>query len=101
MLDTSFVQALTRAKELDEYFATNGRPIGPLHGLPMTFKDQFHVEGMETTMGYVGWIGTFEGNRGDSRARKAQSELVRQLVDLGAIPIAKVCRNISQALHNC
>ncbi|KAF7594201.1 Acetamidase [Aspergillus hancockii] len=26
-------------------------PIGPLHGLPVSLKDQFHVKGVETTMG--------------------------------------------------
>lgn len=28
--------------------------MGPLHGLPVSLKDQFHVKGVETTMGYVG-----------------------------------------------
>lgn len=31
-------RALARAKELDDYFASHGRPIGPLHGLPISVK---------------------------------------------------------------
>jgi hypothetical protein len=39
---------------LDDYFAQHGKPLGPLHGLPISLKDQFHVRDVETTMGYVG-----------------------------------------------
>ena len=64
--------------------------MGPLHGLPVTLKDQFHIKGRETTMGYVGWIGTFEGTKDGERKGQVESELVRELVQLGAVPIAKV-----------
>jgi amidase len=60
-------------------------------------KDQFHVKGLETTMGYVGWIGTFEGEKGTGKEGRFDSEVVRELVSLGAIPLAKVttlhCQN--------
>ncbi len=47
-----FVQrALARASELDEYLKTNGRVVGPLHGLPISLKDQHRIKGLETTMG--------------------------------------------------
>lgn len=36
--------ALAQAKELDEYFEKNKKPIGPLHGLPISLKDQFRVK---------------------------------------------------------
>ena len=49
-----FDAALRDAEELDAYFEENGHPVGPLHGLPVSLKDQFHVKGVETTMGYVG-----------------------------------------------
>jgi len=50
-----FDAAIADAKALDEYFEENdGKPKGPLHGLPVSLKDQFHVKGVETTMGYVG-----------------------------------------------
>jgi amidase len=63
--------------------------VGPLHGLPVSLKDQFHVKGVETTMGYVGWIGTFQGKKHDPRFRKEESELVRELRNLGAVLYCK------------
>jgi amidase len=41
-------------------------------------------------MGYVGWIGTFEGQKGTGKEGKFDSEVVRELFGLGAIPLAKV-----------
>lgn len=40
-------------------------------------------------MGYVGWIGTFEGSKGDTRARTFESELVKELRNLGAVLFCK------------
>ncbi|KAJ5947031.1 hypothetical protein N7466_000046 [Penicillium verhagenii] len=82
--------ALARAQELDNYVKEHDQLIGPLHGVPVTLKDQFHVQGMETTMGYIGWIGTFEGKKKDGNESIIESELVRELRLLGAIPIGKV-----------
>ena len=31
--------------------------MGPLHGLPVSLKDQFDIEGLDTVMGYVAGIG--------------------------------------------
>jgi amidase len=63
--------------------------MGPLHGVPVSLKDQFHVKDVETTMGYVGWIGTFEGNADDPRKGKFESEMVRELRNLGAVLYCK------------
>lgn len=49
-----FEAAIADAQRLDDYFEKHGGPIGPLHGLPVSLKDQFHVRGVETTMGYTG-----------------------------------------------
>ena len=85
--------AQDRAIELDRYIDENGQLIGPLHGLPYSMKDQFHIKGLETTMAYVGWIDTFEGQQHTGLERKFQSELAKELELLGAIPIAKVFRS--------
>jgi amidase len=69
----------------------DGSTVGPLHGVPISLKDQFHVEGVETTMGYVGWIGTFEGQRGTDKEKNTNSNIVKDLLDLGAILYCKVC----------
>lgn len=40
-------------------------------------------------MGYVGWIGTFQGLRGDPRFKTEESELTRELRNLGAVLYCK------------
>ncbi|PLN81992.1 amidase [Aspergillus taichungensis] len=84
-----FEAAIEDAKRLDAYYAEHKKPVGPLHGLPVSLKDQFHIKGVETTMGYVGWIGTFQGKKGDSRRGMFESELVRELRSLGAVLFCK------------
>lgn len=41
-------------------------------------------------MAYVGWIGTFEGEKGTGKEKNTESELIKELYSLGAIPIGKV-----------
>ncbi|KAJ5727268.1 hypothetical protein N7493_005088 [Penicillium malachiteum] len=84
-----FDAAIEDAKQLDAYFAQHKAPIGPLHGLPVSLKDQFHVKGVETTMGYVGWINTFEGKPNDPRRTVTESELTKELRNLGAVLYCK------------
>ncbi|KAJ5650657.1 uncharacterized protein N7484_004380 [Penicillium longicatenatum] len=84
-----FDAAIEDAKKLDAYFAEHKAPIGPLHGLPVSLKDQFHVKGVETTMGYVGWINTFQGQSNDPRWTVEESELTRELRNLGAVLYCK------------
>ncbi|KAF4547646.1 Acetamidase-like protein 3 [Elsinoe fawcettii] len=84
-----FEDAYAAAKELDEYLEKNGKPKGPLHGLPISLKDQFHVKGVETHMGYVGWIGTFQGQKGTGKERVFESEMVREFRSLGAVLYCK------------
>lgn len=40
-----FDQAIAEAEKADKYFAEHKRPVGVLHGLPVSLKDQFHVKG--------------------------------------------------------
>ncbi|KAL4969353.1 amidase signature domain-containing protein [Aspergillus stella-maris] len=49
-----FDKALERAKRLDEEFKRSGEVSGPLHGVPVSVKDRFAVEGYDTTVGWVG-----------------------------------------------
>lgn len=84
-----FDDALKRAKELDEYLGKTGKVVGPLHGLPVSLKDQFHVKNVETTMGYVGWIGSFEGQKGTGQELNVESQLVSELRALGAVLYCK------------
>ncbi|VUC28421.1 unnamed protein product [Clonostachys rosea] len=82
--------ALARAKELDDYFDKMKKPIGPLHGLPISLKDQFRINGLETTMGYVGWIGKYDTD---------DSVLVTLLHNAGAVFYVKT--SVPQTLMTC
>ena len=97
--------ALARAKELDEYLQKNGKPIGPLHGLPISLKDQCRIkvseanhhkrslltnQGLETSMGYVSWIGKYD---------KENSVLVDMLLKAGAVFYVKT--SVPQSLMVC
>ena len=44
-------RALARAAELDAILKDTGKVVGPLHGLPISLKDQICIEGLETTIG--------------------------------------------------
>jgi hypothetical protein len=97
-----FDAAIADAKKLDAYFAEHGSPIGPLHGLPISLKDQFHVKNVDTTMGYVGWIGTFQGKKGDARYRNYESELEPTLVEVFAfLLLLTACVDFGLALVDC
>lgn len=47
--------AIQRAKYLDEYLATHEKPIGPLHGLPISAKEHIGIKGLGHNGGFVGW----------------------------------------------
>lgn len=84
-----FDAAIADAERLDAYFAQHKKPVGLLHGLPISLKDQFHVKGVDTSMGYIGWLNTFQGKKGTGKERVFESEMVRELRELGAILYVK------------
>jgi len=84
-----FDSAIAEAEKLDRYFAQHKKPIGMLHGLPVSLKDQFHVKDVDTSMGYVGWLGTFEGKKDTGKERVFESEMVKELRGLGAVLYCK------------
>lgn len=89
LLEIFFDSAIEDAKKLDAYFAEHNKPIGQLHGLPVSLKDQFHVKGVETTMGYTGWIGTFQGVKDTGKERVFESVMVEELKSMGALLYCK------------
>jgi amidase len=76
-----FTEAMEQARRLDDVLKSTGRPIGPLHGVPISIKDLLNVKGQCTTAGYV------------SYARKPQKEqdsgVVELLRNAGAILYCK------------
>lgn len=85
-----FEDALEQARHLDAAFKETGQLKGPLHGIPITLKDQFNVKGVDTTLGYVG--------RSFAPARE-DAVLVQIIKDMGAVVIAK--SNLPQSIMVC
>ncbi|KAG8427885.1 hypothetical protein J3459_006292 [Metarhizium acridum] len=84
-----FDEAIELAAHLDAHFAQHKTVVGPLHGLPISLKDQFHVKGVDTTMGYVGWIGSNLGVTHPSQIHTLESQVVSELLSLGAVLYCK------------
>ncbi|GMF07851.1 unnamed protein product [Ambrosiozyma monospora] len=55
-LELFIEEGLKRATELDEFYQKTGKVVGPLHGLPITLKEQMNYAGHITHAGYVGLI---------------------------------------------
>jgi amidase len=64
--------------------------MGPLHGVPISLKDQFNVKGFDSTLGYVGRA----FNPASSNAL-----VVDFLQSQGAIVLAKT--NLPQSIMVC
>ncbi|KAG7755340.1 hypothetical protein KL947_004186 [Ogataea haglerorum] len=52
-----FDEALARARQLDEYYAAHGKTVGPLHGVPVSLKDQVDLAGKDSSIGYCARFG--------------------------------------------
>lgn len=76
---TDFEGALQRAQMADDDLA-KGKRWGPLHGLPMTIKDNLEVVGMPTTYGSP----VFASHQPNKNA-----DVVQSLLDAGAIIFGK------------
>ncbi|KAF3046345.1 hypothetical protein E8E12_003243 [Didymella heteroderae] len=85
-----FDEATKQANELDQHFEKHGKLVGPLHGICMTLKDQFDIEGFDSTLGYVGR---------SYRPAMQDCVLVTILKQLGAIIVAK--SNLPQSIMWC
>lgn len=75
--------AYKRAKELDKYMETQGKLVGPLHGIPISFKDSYNIAGIPTRLGFVAeeLAGPME--------EKDETEVVTVLKQAGAITFVK------------
>lgn len=48
-------RAVARAHFLDEYLLKHGKPVGPLHGLPISVKEHIGMKGLGLNAGFVSW----------------------------------------------
>ncbi|MBI5934442.1 MAG: amidase [Chloroflexi bacterium] len=76
-----------KAAEAADTAQRRGDPLGPLHGVPITIKEQFLVKGTATTFGLP--------NQKNHRAAE-DGPLVKRLREAGAIILGKT--NVSQLL---
>ena len=72
--------ALEQADRLDAQFKATGKPVGPLHGIPVIVKDNIDVASLPMTSGYQGWKNYYP---------PADAPLVKKLTAAGAIILAK------------
>ncbi|KAK4569899.1 hypothetical protein LTR86_002868 [Recurvomyces mirabilis] len=75
-----FDDAIKRAKALDDHFSRTGTTTGPLHGLPVSLKDNFNVPGYPSSVGFCAWA---------LDPVKEESTIVSVLRDLGAVAYVK------------
>jgi len=87
LTEVFFEVAKEDARKLDAEFAETGRVKGPLHGVPVSVKDQFEVKGFDSTIGYTQWA---------NKPAERDAVLVETLRAAGAIIIAKT--NVPQTL---
>lgn len=87
MTEVFFDDAIAEADRLDEYIRKHGQLYGPLHGVPVTLKDQFDVQGADSTLGYV--ARAFQPAANDAA-------IVQILKSLGAVILAKT--NLPQSI---
>ncbi|CAG8000670.1 unnamed protein product [Penicillium salamii] len=88
LTETMFSQALIRAKELDEHMETTGKPIGPLHGVPISLKETFNIKGVHTCLGFTSFL--------DREPVTHNSVLVDILLEAGAVFYVKT--NVPQTM---
>ncbi|KAM5532354.1 hypothetical protein V8D89_013948 [Ganoderma adspersum] len=87
LTEVFFSQARAEARALDDEFASTGRLRGPLHGVPVSFKDLFDIKGYDTTMGYSSYA---------DKPAAEDAHVVAMVRAAGGIPIAKT--NLSQLM---
>ncbi|OJD18947.1 hypothetical protein AJ78_01059 [Emergomyces pasteurianus Ep9510] len=79
-LEFRYQDACAEAEKLDRYFQETGKIQGPLHGLPISVKDQCRMIGTETTCGFVSQVGVRDTE---------DCTLVKVLKDAGAVIFVK------------
>jgi amidase len=78
--ETCFERAISTARALDAHLSQTKTPVGPFHGLPISLKDNFHLAGLDSTVGFTSHVG-------DPAAH--ESALVDLLVGAGAVVYVK------------
>ncbi|KAJ7090201.1 amidase [Mycena belliarum] len=84
-----FADALQQARDLDAEFVSSKTLRGPLHGVPVSFKDQYDIMGVDSTMGFSALV---------QKPAENDADVVALLKSAGAIPIVKT--NVPQTMFS-
>lgn len=76
LMQLYYKEGLERAQYLDEYYHRTGKPIGPLHGIPISLKEHCGFKGKITHSSFVSLIDNIEPK---------WALTVKELSDLGAV----------------
>ncbi|KAG8861472.1 hypothetical protein FRB96_002921 [Tulasnella sp. 330] len=87
LTEVMFLDALEEARSLDREFARTHTIKGPLHGVPISFKDLYAVKRYDTSLGFTKYCQT---------PLTEDAELVAQVRAAGGIPFVKT--NIPQTM---
>ncbi|KAF2177687.1 acetamidase [Zopfia rhizophila CBS 207.26] len=75
-----FDEAIETARALDDHLRKSGKTVGPLHGLPISLKDNFNIIGKDSTVGFASLV---------NDPAKYNSTLVELLEKAGSIRYCK------------
>lgn len=87
LTEIHFDDARKWAAELDAELKSTGKVRGPLHGLPISVKDQFQIKGSDATIGYISYA---------NKPSSSDSVLVELLKKAGGVPFVKT--NLPQTI---
>lgn len=73
-------EALEEAKACDRYLKDTGNTRGPLHGLPISIKEQISLKGHRVNAGFVAWV---------DNITTEDAHIVKILRGLGAVIFAR------------
>jgi amidase len=73
-------EAIKIAQSFDEHLHKTGKLVGPLHGLPISFKDNFNIVGKDSTIGFTSLV---------DQPATYNATLVELLEKLGAVRYCK------------
>lgn len=80
LTEIMFSEAIARAKWLDAEYKKGNQTVGPLHGLPISVKDQFFIKGYDSSLGITALC---------FKPARSTSQAVQMLLDAGCVIISK------------
>jgi amidase len=80
LTEIMYEDGLKRAAAIDAEFAKTGKTIGPLHGLPISLKDNVNIAGLDSTTGFINYA---------NKPATEDADLVTTIKEAGAVIFCK------------